>query len=374
MSRLGEKMKNRNILVAGIGLIGGSLAKAVKINPEHTVLGYDLNEESLQYGLEQGIIDKAYTDFTLAAQEADIIILAAPISETIALTQKLDTITFDKQVIVTDTASVKHAIIEAAEQLTNENIAFIGGHPMAGSHKRGIGAARSHLFENAIYVLTPSIRSTKEMVTTLKEVLSPTKSKFVVLKPEAHDEMTGVISHFPHLIASSLVHRAKKWQKTHDFLPKLAAGGFRDITRIASSNPVMWQDIFYHNRRKMSVLLQEWIEEMIHLKELVDHNEKRAMIDYLEDAKNYRDRIPTKTAGAIPAFYDVYVDIRDQTGALASVVQILAEHDLSIKNIEILEIREGITGVLRVSFYTKEAQKQSKHYLEMNGYETMIQN
>lgn len=374
MSRLGENMENRNILVAGIGLIGGSLAKAVKINPEHTVLGYDLNEESLQYGLEQGIIDKAYTDFTRAAQDADIIILAAPISETIELIKRLDSIPFERQVIVTDTASVKHAIIEAAEQLTNENIAFIGGHPMAGSHKRGIGAAKSHLFENAIYVLAPSIRSTNEMVATLKNVLSPTKSKFVVLKPEEHDEMTGVISHFPHLIASSLVHRAKKWQQTHAFLPKLAAGGFRDITRIASSNPVMWQDIFYHNRKKMSVLLQEWIEEMIQLKELIDNSEKRAMIDYLEDAKKYRDGIPTKTAGAIPAFYDVYVDIRDQTGAIASVAQILAEHNISIKNIEILEIREGITGVLRVSFYTKDAQKLSKQQLELNGYETMIQN
>lgn len=374
MDKLGDVMENTTILVAGIGLIGGSLAKAIKINPEHRVIGYDLNEKSLAYGIEHRIIDEAYTDFVSAAKNADIIILAAPITQTIELLESLDHVPFEKPVIVTDTASVKYAIIETAEMLTNENIIFIGGHPMAGSHKWGIEAARSHLFENAIYVLTPSIRSTEQSVNTLKEVLKPTKSKFVVLKPEEHDEMTGVISHFPHLIASSLVHQAKKWQETHAFLPKLAAGGFRDITRIASSNPEMWQDIFYHNRNKMSLLLQEWIEEMTHLKQLLDQNEKEEMIDYLKTAKIYRDGIPTKTAGAIPAFYDVYVDIRDQPGALASVVQILADHEISIKNIEILEVREGITGVLRLSFYRKEAQRKSKELLEKNGYDTMIQN
>ncbi len=367
-------MGKRKILVAGIGLIGGSLAKAIRINPEHYVMGFDLNESSLQYGLDHGIINEAFTDFPTAAQQADCIILAAPITETIELLEILDGVPLKKQVIVTDTASVKYTIIETAEKLTNENIAFIGGHPMAGSHKRGIEAAKSHLFENAFYVLTPSIRSTEEMVETLKGILKPTKSKFVVLKPEEHDEMTGVISHFPHLIASSLVHQAKRWQETHSFLPELAAGGFRDITRIASSNPELWQDIFYHNRKKMSVLLEEWIEEMIQLKHLVDENKKHEMIDYLRTAKNYRDGIPTKATGAIPAFYDLFVDIRDQPGALASVVQVLADEEISIKNIEILEIREGITGVLRLSFYSKAAQQQSKRLLEKNGYETMIQN
>lgn len=367
-------MENTRILVAGIGLIGGSLAKAIKVNPEHTVLGYDLNEESLQYGLKEEIIDEAYTDFTVAALEADIIILAAPISDTIGLIERLDSLPFEKQVIVTDTASVKNTVINTAENLKNEHISFIGGHPMAGSHKRGIEAARSHLFENAIYVLTPSIRSNEKMVNRLKEVLQPTKSKFVVLKPEEHDEMTGVVSHFPHLIASSLVHQAKKWQETHSYLPNLAAGGFRDITRIASSNPEMWQDIFYHNQQKMSFLLQEWIDEMTNLKELVDHNEKREMIDYLKSAKQYRDGIPSKEIGAIPAFYDLYVDIRDRPGAIATVAQILSNYGISIKNIEILEVREGITGVLRVSFYSKDAQSESKKHLEKHGYETMIQN
>src|SRR5699024_10149932 len=136
-----------------------------------------------------------------------------------------------------------------------------------------------------------------------------------------HDEMTGVISHFPHLIASSLVHQAKKWQDKHAYLPELAAGGFRDITRIASSNPEMWQDIFYHNREKISQLLKEWINEMVSVKEILDVKSWDEMISYLKEAKEYRDGLGrAKTRGAIPSYYDLYVDIEDEPGALAAVV------------------------------------------------------
>src|SRR5690625_3133546 len=234
----------RNILVAGLGLIGGSLAMAVKRTKDHYILGYDLNEDSLQYAVKENIIDEIVTQFEVGVKKADIIILAAPISQTIELMKKMDIVKLNHEVIVTDVSSVKSTIIQTANKLKNENIIFIGGHPMAGSHKTGIEAARAHLFENAIYVLTPSNQCSMKQVDVLKEVLQHTKSTFLTLPPEDHDEMTSVISHFPHLIASSLVHQAKKWEQVHHYLPELAAGGFRDITRIASSNPKMWQDIF----------------------------------------------------------------------------------------------------------------------------------
>src|SRR5699024_6782438 len=155
------------------------------------------------------IIVQAYTDFAQAAQQADIIILATPISETIKLMSVLNEITFDRDIIVSAVSSVKGSIIEAAHQFTNDRITFIGGHPMAGSHKSGIRAAKEHLFENAIYVLTPTRKCSDKKVNILKDVLEGTKSNFVILDPEEHDEMTSVVSHFPHLIASSLVHQAR---------------------------------------------------------------------------------------------------------------------------------------------------------------------
>ncbi len=364
----------RSILVAGLGLIGGSLAMAMKKSPDNTILGFDLNKTSLQTAIEEKIIDKSYSNFEEAVKQADIVILAAPISETIKLIKKMDSIELEHDIILSDVSSVKGSILQAANEMKNKRITFIGGHPMAGSHKTGILAAKGHLFENAIYVLTPTTTCSNSKINILKEVLKETKSNFLILNPEEHDEMTSVISHFPHLIASSLVHQAKKWEEMHHYLPELAAGGFRDITRIASSNPKMWQDIFQHNGDKMSRLLQDWINEMVTLKEFLDKNNKDDMIVYLDQAKKYRDGLGEKTTrGALPSFYDVYVDIKDQPGAIASVVQLLAKEDISIRNIRILEIRDSINGALRLSVTNQQDQQRAYNLLKENKYEVTME-
>ncbi|WP_175631895.1 prephenate dehydrogenase [Virgibacillus siamensis] len=362
----------RTIFIIGLGLIGGSLAKSLKHDNNNYIIGFDSDTETVNFALKNGIIDASCEDLNAALKEAEIIILGTPISETVRIIGKLDETEFDHEVIVTDVSSVKSTVMEKAASITNKNIQFIGGHPMAGSHKHGIIAAKEHLFENAIYVLSPSKNCRNDAVDTLTDILRVTKSNFIVLPANDHDEMTGIISHFPHLIASSLVHQARKWQNTHAYIPKLAAGGFRDITRIASSNPELWQDIFYHNRKKMSHLLEDWIAEMNEIKDLIDHNNRNGITAYLQQAKDYRDGLGSAKKGAIPSFYDLYVDIRDQPGAIASVAHILATADISIKNIQILEIREGITGVLRLSVPSKEDLQGSRMILEKNGYELMV--
>lgn len=239
---------------------------------------------------------------------------------------------------------------------------------MAGSHKNGIQASRKHLFENAVYILIPTNHHMEKELDKVKTILQPTNSHFIVLKPKEHDEMTSVISHFPHLIASSLVHQAKKWEDKHAFLPELAAGGFRDITRIASSNPKMWEDIFYHNRGQMIHLLDEWIQEMKRMKDILKEEAKSKMIHYLKQAKDYRDGLESSKRGALPSYYDLHVDIEDRPGALLAVLQILAEAKISLTNVQILEIREGLTGVLRLSVATKEAQEKSYQLLTEHNY------
>ena len=363
----------QKVLIAGLGLIGGSLAKAIKKTNEYIIYGFDAQSETLQTAINEHIIDQSFSRFEDAAKNVDIIILATPISVTISLLQQLDTLTFNHDIIVTDVSSVKGAVLDAANQLTNEQIHFIGGHPMAGSHKSGIHASKAHLFENAIYVLSPTTANAEQELEHVKELLKETKANFLVLQPEEHDEMTSVISHFPHLIASSLVHQAKKWEQVHHYLPELAAGGFRDITRIASSNPKMWQDIFTHNGNKMSKLLQDWINEMVTLKEYLDKDNQSSMIDYLEQAKNYRDGLGEKnTRGALPSFYDVYVDIKDRPGAIASVVQLLATNDISLRNIRILEIRDNISGALQLSVTSRDDQEKALSLLQQHNYDASI--
>ncbi|WP_368651954.1 prephenate dehydrogenase [Ornithinibacillus sp. 4-3] len=357
------------ILIAGLGLIGGSIAKAIGKANQHTIIGYDTNEDTIKFARENNIIQESYPTFTEAATHADIIFLAAPISKTIGLMEQLNAIEFDHHVIVTDVSSVKGSIIDTAQHLSNKNISFIGGHPMAGSHKNGIRAAKEHLFENAMYILTPTTACSEKHVDTLKEVLKETKSHFVVLNPQEHDEMTSVVSHFPHLIAASLVHQARRWQETHAYLPELAAGGFRDITRIASSNPEMWQDIFYHNGSKMTQLLDEWIVEMQTLKNVLEQNDKDKMTTYLHQAKSYRDGLNNTKRGALPSYFDLYVDVKDQPGAIASVAQLLADNQISLTNIRILEIRDDIFGALRLSVSSKKSQLRAYDVLRSQGYD-----
>ncbi|WP_277677942.1 prephenate dehydrogenase [Gracilibacillus dipsosauri] len=363
----------QTVLIAGLGLIGGSLALSIKEIKGIRLIGYDADRHALEYSKMNGIVDDIYYQFDKAVLEADICIFATPVSKTVDLIHQLNELTLEKELLVSDVGSVKSLIMNNAEKITSDKVTFIGGHPMAGSHKRGIQSAKAHLFENAIYVLTPTKKSTAEDMEKLKALLTPTKAKFLILDAKEHDEMTSVISHFPHLVASSLVHQAREWQKIHPYIPKLAAGGFRDITRIASSNPSMWKDIFFQNRDKMSRLLADWIEEMKKLKDLIDSGEKTQIQTYLEQAKDYRDGLDSKKKGAILSYYDLYVDIFDQPGALLKVVHLLAEHDISINNIEILEIREGITGVLRLSFQNKNDQQISQAILSKNNYETMIE-
>ncbi|MGM8365348.1 prephenate dehydrogenase [Virgibacillus sp. W0181] len=364
----------RKVVIAGLGLIGGSLAKAIGQSEQNYIIGYDTNAQTLAYAHKQKIIDESNNSFDHAVKQADVVILAAPISETIHMLEELNHITLSKDIIVTDVSSVKASILDTANKMTNEKVTFIGGHPMAGSHKAGIRAAKEHLFENAIYVLSPSTKCLNGKVNILKDVLKETKSHFIILQPEEHDEMTSVVSHFPHLIASSLVHQAKKWETRHAYLPELAAGGFRDITRIASSNPKLWQDIFLHNGNKMTGLLEEWIIEMQSLKDVLEQNKKTEMITYLEEAKVFRDGLNKSKRGALPSYYDLYVDIKDQPGALAKVVQLLAVEEISIKNIRILEIRDDVNGALRLTVSTKEEQTKCVYILQRYGYEITIEN
>lgn len=188
--------------------------------------------------------------------------LAVPVVQTEQLLRELAHLPLRSHVIITDVGSTKERIVEQALPLLEKGVAFIGGHPMAGSHKSGVAAARAHLFENAFYILTPTEHVKEEDVIRLKQWLKGTKAHFVTLTPREHDRIAGVISHFPHIIAASLVHQAQQYEREDELVSRLAAGGFRDITRIASSNPEMWRDIFIHNKEELLQLFDRWIEEM----------------------------------------------------------------------------------------------------------------
>ncbi len=278
------------VLVIGMGLIGGSLALCIKHqHPASRVIGHDINHKELRLAKSLGIIDEVSISLQHGAEQADLIIISTPVVQTEHLLNQLQHFSLKKRVLVTDTGSTKGQIMNASKILAEKGILFIGGHPMAGSHKSGVTAAKEILFENAFYMLTPGEDAKEENIQELMNWLEGTRAKFLIVNPEEHDELTGTISHFPHIIAASLVHQAKNSSEQHPYLRRLAAGGFRDITRIASSNPTMWKDITVQNRTVLLNILEEWKIEMDEVITMIKEDEKEKIFDYFSEAKSFRD-------------------------------------------------------------------------------------
>ncbi|MGD6815765.1 prephenate dehydrogenase [Metabacillus sp. 84] len=356
---------NNHIFLIGLGLIGGSLGLAVKKeHPACTVTGYDINDEQARLAVTLGVIDRTVPSIQEGASEADVIILSAPVEQTLLIMDELSRLPLKKGVIVTDSGSTKEKIGRHASRIFPESIIFIGGHPMAGSHKSGVAAAKSHLFENAFYVLCPVSDGQQPYIEQLKHLLNGTKANFVLMKPDEHDLVTGVISHFPHIIAAGLVHQAVKHEEDQPMTRRLAAGGFRDITRIASSSPGMWRDILLQNKEHMLTLFDSWLAEMEEIRNFIREEDKGAIHQYFHRAKEFRDGLPVKQQGAIPSFYDLYIDVPDYPGVISEITGYLAKEKISITNIRIIETREDINGVLRISFQREADRERAKECME----------
>ncbi|KRF56438.1 MULTISPECIES: prephenate dehydrogenase [Priestia] len=283
-------MKTR-VLLIGVGLIGGSLALAMKKHRHVTVVGADINTNEVQVANQLGIVDYVAEDIKTEAAQADYIVLATPVEYTTAWIHDLSTWKLKETVIVTDVGSTKGEIMKAAEALNKKRISFIGGHPMAGSHTSGAVNARADLFCSARYILTPFENEQKEKIHALMHLLEPTGAQFVPLDAATHDQITGVVSHLPHVIATSLVRQVKGYSAQNHLVTEMAAGGFRDITRIASSNPHMWRDILKQNRSMLLTLLDDWMKEMEQVKLLVEKGDGHELFDYFSDAKEFRDSL-----------------------------------------------------------------------------------
>ncbi|MFE3894905.1 MULTISPECIES: prephenate dehydrogenase [unclassified Priestia] len=283
-------MKTR-VLLIGVGLIGGSLALAMKKHRHVTVVGADINTNEVQVANQLGIVDYVAEDIKTEAAQADYIVLATPVEYTTAWIHDLSTWKLKETVIVTDVGSTKGEIMKSAEALNKKRISFIGGHPMAGSHTSGAVNARADLFCSARYILTPFENEQKEKIDALMHLLEPTGAQFVPLDAATHDQITGVVSHLPHVIATSLVRQVKGYSAQNHLVTKMAAGGFRDITRIASSNPHMWRDILKQNRSMLLTLLDDWMKEMEQVKLLVEKGDGHELFDYFSDAKEFRDSL-----------------------------------------------------------------------------------
>jgi len=366
-------MKKSKLFVIGLGLIGGSLAKVFREHTNTTIVGFDLVQTTCDRALELGVVETIAPSISKGAEDADLILLAVPVSGIMEIINELATLPLKSNVIITDTGSTKGGIHDQALRVFGSKVCYIGGHPMAGSHKSGVTAARSDLFENTFYFITPPKGTPPEQIDRLKAWLMPTHAKVMLIDPKVHDEVVGVISHFPQIIASGLVHQLHLNPMNEAFdLPRLSAGGFRDITRIASSDPTMWQDIVMNNKAVLIKLFDDWERVMMNMKQSLLAQDADAIYRFFEEAKIIRDQFPIKKSGILSPSYDLYLEITDRPNEISRVTGIIGQAGITIININVIELRGNVSGVLRLFFQSDTSRDEAIELLRAHHYHTYM--
>lgn len=350
-----------------LGLIGGSIALAIKdLYPDSQIVAYARRQETLDQAIQAGAIDQGTTAIDDTFTDCDIIFLCAPVSINNRFLEEIK-LHISEKTIITDVGSVKGSIHEAVEKL-GLNKHFIGGHPMAGSEKTGFENANPKLLENAYYILTPTDEVNKDAVDAYYNLVKDMCAIPLVLTHKEHDYVTAAISHVPHLVAAALANLVHDHDSKEGTMKSIAAGGFKDITRIASSSPDMWEAICMSNADNIADLLDDYIDSLQTISKAVRKKQKGFTFDLFTASKAYRDSFTDLPKGPIKKIFACYVDIPDQTGAIASLATLLAKADISIKNIGIVHNREFEEGVLRIEFNNQAACDEAIKLLKELNY------
>ncbi|HZG55113.1 prephenate dehydrogenase [Paenibacillus sp.] len=356
------------IAIFGVGLIGGSLALCFKGLPGVRVVGHSPRLESIRKYVERGVVDEGTTSLEEAAEDADFLFLCVPVGMLGEYLDRLSRCPLKPGAVITDVGSTKGEVVEAAARHSFGEAVFIGGHPMAGKERSGVEAATSKLFENAYYVLTPTKETPSAAYDALVSLLAHTKAKLVRLDPRTHDEIVGAVSHLPHIVAALLVNLVARLNRTDDGYEKLAAGGFRDITRIASSDPTIWRDICVSNREVLLDLLREWMSETERFMNVLRSGEPDELAAEFRAASAFRGALPERRVGTAATHYEFYVQVADEPGTIGKLTTLLGTNRINLRNIGILEPAPGGPGQLRLSFGNDEDCSRAKALLEEEGY------
>lgn len=360
-------METTTIGFIGLGLIGGSIAKAIrKFHPEYTIKAYTHTPETLEKASASGVVHVCCDRLDERFGDCDFIFLCAPVRTNISYLATLKAL-IKPSCVITDVGSVKNDIHLAVEGL-GMGANFIGGHPMAGSEKTGFDNSADYLIENAYYIITPSDEIGEDKVEAYKELVRSLGSLPLVLSYSEHDFITAGVSHLPHIIASTLVNEIARLDGPEEHMKLIAAGGFKDITRIASSSPEMWQHICLSNREMILKVIDVYKDMLDEARKLVSSSDEEGIYKMFESSRNYRDSLPDTISGPNKKVFALYCDIYDEAGGIATITTLLAMNNISIKNIGIINNREFEEGVLRIEFDEKDAYTKAASVLTDRNY------
>lgn len=349
--------------------MGGSLGlRLATMEDPPSVVAFGRTERTLERAKERGAIDEWFTDPREAVRDADLVVLCAPVMS-IPEQMSLVAPALKPGAIVTDVGSTKGWITAEAEKRLPETVRFVGSHPMTGSERDGIDSATSELYEQAVTIVTPSRLSCDQSLLAVKDLWRAVGSHVLMLAPDQHDRIVAGVSHLPHVLASLLVRTACHGAEKEGRFWELAAGGFRDTTRIASSPAAIWRDICLTNREAIRPTLDDAIAGLEEFRAALDRGDAAAIHDFFEEARRGRERLPQKGAALLPSIIDLHVELPDRPGEIAAITGILAREKVNIVDIEIARVRDsGVVAPLRLHFNTEEARTRAAVALAAAGY------
>ncbi|MFM8267819.1 MAG: prephenate dehydrogenase [Ilumatobacteraceae bacterium] len=347
----------RSANVDGLGLIGGSIARALT-DRGWLVTGDDADPQRVADALDRRIIAAAGLDV-----DAEITFVAVPV---LAVADRVRRALANTGGIVTDVGSVKASIVADVDDPR-----FVGGHPMAGSELEGLDGADPTLFDGAVWVLTPTPVTADSTFSAVASIVGELGAEVVALSAEGHDRMVAVTSHVPHLTAATLMALASERAEEHAALLRLAAGGFRDMTRIASGHPAIWLDICTQNRPAIVAALDALIDGLGEMREIVQGDDRSRLHELLGRAREARANLPVR--GARPEeLAEVRIPIPDRPGGAAEVFTLAAELAVNIASFEVVHSAEGARGVAVVLVGVDDIERY-RGGLIARGYRPAVQ-
>jgi prephenate dehydrogenase len=351
------------LALIGTGLIGGSIGLALRSRARgHPIVGYDRDPRAGQTALERGAVSELASSASEAVGGADVVVLATPIE---ALAGELATLApWAGDAVVTDVGSAKAEVVDAGHGALGDR--FIGGHPMTGSERHGIEAAHEDLFDDAWWILTPTELTSASAYSTVRYLAQSLGARPIALAPDAHDALVARLSHVPQLAASALVEVALA-DGADDSLLALAGGGFRDVTRIAASNPALWVPIIRSNRSAVLAVLARLEDRCARLGETIRQGRWHELHEFLAASRSARLELFVKPA-QVEHPVTIALVVPDRPGVLAEVTTAAGELGANIEDLRIIHSTEGGRGRLELVISGKPAAEALVAALHARGY------
>ncbi|NLX64542.1 MAG: prephenate dehydrogenase [Clostridiaceae bacterium] len=352
--------------IIGLGLIGGSIARALKRSGKSYIIkAWDRDVKNLEMGLEEKVLDEYSLSLKENFSDCEVIFLCIPV---FAMRNTLEELLpgISPGCILTDVGSTKSDVMALIKDMNVKN-PFIGGHPLAGSEKSGFTASKANLFENAYYCLTPEENTDTNSLAKLKSIVLDLGAIPIEMPPDEHDRVTAAISHVPHVVAASLVNLIDELDSPDNVMKTISAGGFKDLTRIASSSPSLWAGICLSNRDKVLETIDCFIERLKCFGNDLRNRNREKIEKFFTSARDIRNSLSDRKS-IFQKTYSVLVDVEDKPGIIALIASALANENINIKNIGILNSRETEDGALEIQLEDEESRRRGIEILTRLGY------